>query len=103
MNRSVLLWAAPLLLGLTACPATKKNPAQSGAAPALALAVGANIRRQQRGDTLPNRPVPVLAGLWQQQRAEFGKSYREDAAGLAEDLDLFPKSRSAVCPNKGGG
>ena len=60
-----------------------------GASP-VALAVGANIRRQQRGDTLPNQPVPALASLWQQQRAEFSKSYREDAAGLAEDLATDP-------------
>lgn len=30
--------------------------------------------------------MPALAGLWQQQRADFIKFYREDAAGLAEDL-----------------
>ena len=52
----------------------------------VALAVGANLRRLQRGDTLPNLPVPALARLWQQQRADFAKFYREDAAGLAEDL-----------------
>lgn len=60
-----------------------------GASP-VALAMGANIRRQQRGDTLPNQPVPALARLWRQQRAEFSKSYREDAAGLAEDLAANP-------------
>jgi hypothetical protein len=30
--------------------------------------------------------VPALVNLWQQQRAEFIKSYREDAAGMTEDL-----------------
>ncbi|MBO2008802.1 DUF3298 and DUF4163 domain-containing protein [Hymenobacter negativus] len=57
----------------------------TGSSP-VALAIAANIRRQQRGDTLPNLPVPALAGLWQQQRTDFAKFYREDAAGLAEDL-----------------
>ena len=52
----------------------------------VALAVAANIRRQVRGDTLPNLPVPTLAALWQQQRADFGKYYREDAASMADDV-----------------
>ena len=52
----------------------------------VALAVGANIRRLQRGDTLPNRTVPALAALWQQQRTDFSKFYREDATALADDL-----------------
>lgn len=47
--------------------------------------VAANIRRLQRGDTLPNLPVPALARLWQQQRADFGKTYREDVAEMAAD------------------
>jgi len=51
-----------------------------------AVAVGANIRRQQRGDTLPNLSVPTLARLWQQQRADFSKLYREDATSMAQDV-----------------
>jgi hypothetical protein len=38
MNRSGLLWAAPLLLALTACPSTKKDHAQHTAATASELA-----------------------------------------------------------------
>ncbi|HEX8326675.1 MAG TPA: DUF3298 and DUF4163 domain-containing protein [Hymenobacter sp.] len=52
----------------------------------VALAVAANLRRQHRGDTLPNLAVPGLAQLWQQQRTDFIKFYREDATALAEDL-----------------
>ncbi|MBF9220454.1 DUF3298 and DUF4163 domain-containing protein [Hymenobacter ruricola] len=49
-------------------------------------AVAANLRRLLRGDSLPNRPVPDLARLWQQQRADFSKYYQEDAAELAKDM-----------------
>ena len=54
----------------------------------VAVAVGANIRRQQRGDTLPNLPVPALARLWQQQRDSFSKFYREDAADMAQEVTV---------------
>jgi len=43
-------------------------------------ALATNILRDLRGDTLPRQPVPALAQLWQQQRADFQKTYREDAA-----------------------
>ncbi|MGI4737718.1 MAG: DUF3298 domain-containing protein [Janthinobacterium lividum] len=65
----------------------------------VALAVGTNIRRQQRGDTLPNQPVPALAGLWRQQRAEFSKSYREDAEDLAANPPAPADSADAYSPS----
>ena len=52
---------------------------------AVAQAVAANLRRQLRGDSLPDQPVPALPRLWQQQRADFVKMYRGEAAAMAEE------------------
>lgn len=46
-----------------------------------------NIMRDLRGDTLPNLPVPQLAQFWAKQRAEYQKSYREDAEENRKGLD----------------
>ena len=54
-------------------------------ASAVAQAVAANLRRQLRGDSLPDQPVPALPRLWQQQRADFVKMYRGEAAAMAQD------------------
>lgn len=51
----------------------------------VALATAANLRRQLRGDSLPNQRVPALPRLWAQQRADFAKMYRGEAAEMAEE------------------
>ena len=51
----------------------------------VALAVAANLRRQLRGDSLPSQPVPALPHLWAQQRADFAKMYRGEAAEMVTE------------------
>lgn len=60
--------------------------------PALALAV------RSFADSVA--AFPGKARLWRRQRAAFSKSYREDAASLAEDLAANPPdSADAYSPN----
>jgi len=51
----------------------------------VALATAANLRRQLRSDSLPDQPVPALPRLWAQQRADFAKMYRGEAAEMATE------------------
>lgn len=55
-----------------------------GTSPA-ALTLAANLRRQLRGDSLPDQPVPAWPRLWARQRADFAKMYRGEAAEMATE------------------
>ncbi len=51
----------------------------------VALAVATNLRRQFRGDSLPNQAVPAWPRLWARQRADFAKMYRGEAAEMTAE------------------
>jgi len=58
--------------------------------------LAANLRRQLRGDSLPNQPVPAWPRLWAQQRADFAKMYRGEAAEMAPEPAPSPADSADV-------
>lgn len=69
----------------------------TGGLPPAALAeLAANILRQDRGDTLPARPVPALADYWQQRRQSFARDY---AQGVTDLLGTADPADSVAAPN----
>lgn len=60
----------------------------AGGLPSATLtALAANVLRQSRGDTLPDRPVPALATYWQQEHQAFVQEYCDGVADLTATAD----------------